>query len=314
MTVIQIGKDKCGNYWLWNIIHNSLEVAGIKPASYIQNSEIYPLAKNWELSFPEQAKIDMVSWAIERKNLNFHWSVLPMWKRRIDDLPDYVKQSRHLWTHSSSVPGLEEIFQLINKRVLITRDPRDVLLSTEQFYKTDYHKREFNIYKGGSRQISLPNTTIRWARYYAEWLLFIAESKYSFHCITYERLLMDFDEEYRRLLNYLELDLNEKQIAEVANRVTFDTMKKSGASHVNKGEVGRWRDEYESELIERMSHRFEDLFKLLNYSRTVAELDGQLASEAELPDLTVQLSSADKEMLRDLLHRMPTQVRGWIEK
>ena len=58
MKILQIGFPKSGNFWLYQILEQVLTSTGRNSKSFIQQHPVNPLAKTWELNYPEQADID----------------------------------------------------------------------------------------------------------------------------------------------------------------------------------------------------------------------------------------------------------------
>ena len=62
MLVLQVGRAKSGNYWLWKMLQLVFEQAGIEKKTFIKKHPIYcKEACNWEqLSHSDQVDIDVI--------------------------------------------------------------------------------------------------------------------------------------------------------------------------------------------------------------------------------------------------------------
>ena len=71
MHILQGGAPKCGNFWLYQIIQQVLARSGHDTTSFIQQQPIYALARDWDLNYPDQAKIDV----LEITDLQFSYRI-----------------------------------------------------------------------------------------------------------------------------------------------------------------------------------------------------------------------------------------------
>ena len=136
LRILQSGMEKSGNYWLWKIIQSVLTDAGMSTQTFIETQPIHALAKTWELSFTEQADIDVID--IEETGLFYRISSVFRMPLLAVDVDAYLSQASHVWTHSFYCARSDEIFPKFDKVVYIVRDPRDVALSMNRFQFTPY--------------------------------------------------------------------------------------------------------------------------------------------------------------------------------
>lgn len=276
MKILQCGYDKSGNYWLWKILEATLDAAGIERHSFIRNQAIYPLAKSWELSFPEQAEVDMIAWRSAGKPRmdSYWWTILPMFKRRIQDLDEYIDQTSHAWSHSPFGPATPACLSRFDKVVYIIRDPRDIALSFADFMVTPFYLRE---YAPPAQAVSFEQRVRRtsaqghkrWQQHVTGWLR--QREACNVHCIFYERLVDNFDLEFRRLLDYLELDLDSEAVTAVYEATRIQSMRKKNFGHVNKGKTGRWLRDMPDSCARQITV---DCFELLGYLGYSRDVDG----------------------------------------
>lgn len=262
MKILQAGYPKSGNFWLYRLLQSLMLQAGLERKSFIRQQSIYKLAKNWELSYPEQADIDMLDIlypkCFYRISSAFRWPV--------EDLQEYVNQSNHVWTHSNICPTSHEVFTLFDKIIYIIRDPRDVLLSKTRFAFTPYMQKHYPTYHPGKdefRRHELEPVMDAWRWHVQEYLRHAEQL--NIYLLFYERLKDEPEAELTRLLQYLGIELLETQQREVLSHISFRKMKNNNPQHVKKGSLYGWMDELsEEENLRALSYCY-PLLKLLNY-------------------------------------------------
>ncbi len=96
MSVLQIGMERSGNYWLYNILQNIIKYSHSDNNSLIQNHPIHSYAKSWELSYPNQADIDV----LDIEPLNNYFRISSIFRMPIENIEDYIKECSHVWSYS----------------------------------------------------------------------------------------------------------------------------------------------------------------------------------------------------------------------
>lgn len=262
MKILQAGYPKSGNFWLYRLLQSVMGQAGLERKSFIRQQPIYELAKNWELSYPEQADIDMLD--ILYPKCFFRISSAYRWP--VENISEYVRQSSHVWTHSNICPTSHEVFPLFDKIVYIIRDPRDVLLSKTRFAFTPYMQKHYPTYHPHQeefRKKELEAVMDAWRWHVQEYLRHARQL--NVYLLFYERLKDDAEAELARLLDYLELKLSARDQQQVLERISFNKMKNNNPQHVRKGSLYGWMDELsEEENLRALSYCY-PLLKLLGY-------------------------------------------------
>jgi aryl sulfotransferase len=337
---VQAGVDKSGNYWLYRIIRLLMDEAEIPRKSWISQDPIFQIAKDWELSFPGANELDVITWdqtparayrnpsyaAQPLRDRSYYYCVIPMYRRRIQDLDAYVEANSHLWTHAPWQDDLPaHLLNKIDKAVYIVRDPRDVLVSGAHFVDSAYCRREF-----GLPRIPLPERFERlivncpeWAVHVAGWIAHAEQA--GMHVVSYEGLATDLRFQLRRLADYLELGLSDAQIERVEQQVAFDSMKSSTQTeHVRKGVMGNWKNELPAHVASQAANVLDPLLTLMGYENTSGELspfltEGELSAEllavfAQINDLQAQagIQAAPRRDAAPVGRAQPAvQATGW---
>jgi aryl sulfotransferase len=340
MRVLQAGIDKSGNYWLYRIIRLLMDAASIPRKSWILQDPIFQIAKDWELSFPGANELDVITWdatparaytnesyaAQPLRDRSYYYCVIPMYRRRIQDLDAYVEANTHLWTHAPWHDDLPaQLLNKIDKTVYIVRDPRDVLVSGAHFVDSAYCRREF-----GLPRIPLPERFERlmvscpeWAVHVAGW---IANAKQAgVHVVSYEGLATDLRFQLRRLAEYFEIDVSDAQLQRVEDQVAFDSMKSNTQTeHVRKGVMGNWKNELPERVANDAANILSPLLERLGYQNTSGELSrflthGELSSEisdvfAQINELQAQAgiqAAPRRNTAGPTRAQTPVQATGW---
>lgn len=239
-----------------------MKEGGLPRQSFIRQQAIYPLAKEWDLSYPEQADIDMLDVGPEY----FFYRISSVFRMPIDSLEEYVSQTSHIWTHSDFSPLCYPLFSQVDKVVYIIRDPRDRALSETRFAFTPYMLKYYP-HGQSAQEAYLKNyfdqIINHWVWHVGNYLL--QRSEVSIHFVFYERLLHDFHAELQRLLNYLEIPLDERATEKIASAVHFSSLKPEHSNHLRKGKSDRWKKQFSEEQKVKAQQLAGPLMSLLNY-------------------------------------------------
>ena len=239
--ILQSGHAKSGNFWLYRIIKEARALAGVETRSWITDQPIFETAKDWKVANREQIGIDTVD--ITESDIFYRISTYH--RERIDNIDGYLADGNHVWTHSLWKPTQGEFYRKFDKIVYVVRDPRDTSLSKANFAFTDYIQSR-NRHDERSPEEYLENrlagSTITWVRHVARHLQH--QQEFNIHFVFFERLLDDTDNELRRLLDYLELGLDDAKFAELKSTIAFSSMKERDPEHVSSGQSGKWRTKF----------------------------------------------------------------------
>lgn len=264
MHLLQAGAAKSGNLWLYKIIEQIFERAGVPQKSFVQHQPIYQIAKDWPLSYPEQAGIDM----LEIRDRQCYWRISTVFEMPIENLQEYISSSSHVWSHSRICDRSFKVYPMFDRIVYIVRDPRDRAVSEAKFAFSEYMQRfdpcsasTFEEYLDQNLELMMN----RWRWHVYDHLKYAADL--NIHVMFYERLLNRFNEELERLLDYLQVGLSEKDKEAIAQAVSFSSMKQENPKHLRKGKSGNWKDYFSSKQKRRTHSIIEPLVSYLNYGK-----------------------------------------------
>ncbi|NJY62126.1 sulfotransferase domain-containing protein [Salinimicrobium sp. CDJ15-81-2] len=264
MKILQIGYPKSGNFWLYQILQQLLEITGNGSENFIQQHPIYPLAKTWELNFPEQADIDV----IDITDLQTTYRISSIFKMPVENWNTYLQKTNHVWTHSPVCKRSEKVFSLFDKKVYIIRDPRDVLLSASRYFCSDYMLKYF------PQEETEPQAFLEknFERLLQEWVWHVwdhlrLQEKSKLHICYFEGFLNDFQQEFSLLLDYLQLKLNSEEKESLEKAVSFSHLQKKNPKHLKKGSHGQWTEGLTEEQQEKTETIAGPLINYLGYGR-----------------------------------------------
>lgn len=262
MKILQGGVPKCGNFWLYQIIQQVLRRSGRDYSSFIEKQPIYNLAKDWELNFPEQARIDV----LEITDLQDRYRISSIFNMPVDDIGEYVRQTNHVWTHSPVCKRSGKVFRFFDKKVYIIRDPRDRALSAARYYCSPYMLKHFPQEEKnpeGFLKKNFENLMHEWVWHVWDHLR-LAE-QYQIHIAFFEGFNINFQQELDRLLLYLEIELNNDKKKEIEEAMSFKTLQKKNPKHLKKGSSGYWMEQLSDEQLEKAQIIAGPLLRYLGY-------------------------------------------------
>ncbi|MBA9077232.1 sulfotransferase domain-containing protein [Rufibacter quisquiliarum] len=262
MHLLQGGAPKCGNFWLYQIIQEIMARSGQPHRSFIQRHPIYELAKTWDLNYPSQASIDV----LEITDLQDSYRISSIYRMPVEDLPQYISQSSHVWTHSPVCKRSGEVFDQFDKKVYIIRDPRDRAVSAAKYYCSEYMLKYY------PQPIKDPKVYLEthFEDLMREWVWHVFDHlrlsrQHQMHITLYEAFLMDFQAELSRLLDYLGVQLPPRQREEMQEAMSFATLQRQNPKHLKKGQAGYWMEQLTEEQIQKAELLAGPLIRFLGY-------------------------------------------------
>ncbi|MGB3640187.1 MAG: sulfotransferase domain-containing protein [Rivularia sp. (in: cyanobacteria)] len=285
MTILQAGVPKSGNYWLYTILISINQKAGLEYKSFLRTHPIYKVAQTWDLSFAGQNDMDFLN--IKKNYCEFRISAV--FQEEIADIDDYINKCSLVWTHSPMNSYGLEVLSKFNKIVYIIRDPRDVAISYSKYCFTEHKLKNHPPHYEENPESYLENrldVMLRnWVNHVGGYLKY--QDKLNIYPIFYERFLNDIDSELPRLLDYLEIELDQNVINQIKSDVSFDRMKKQSPKHLRKGKSAQWRQVFTSKQKAKAERIAGEMMELLNYP--ISE------SEESLPSIPLNISQTQLE-------------------
>src|SRR5690606_492288 len=145
----------------------------------------------------------------------------------IDDIETYTLQAQHVWTHSPVCKKTDEVLPYFEKKVYIVRDPRDMVLSASNYYCSPYMLKFFpqeETDPASFLEKNLERLAQEWTWHVFDYLRLV--NVHHIHVAFYENFLLNFQSELDRLLQYLQIELEEADRLQLEESVRFSTLKK----------------------------------------------------------------------------------------
>lgn len=247
---------------MYKIIQASIDIAGIQQKSFIQHHPVYPLAKEWELSYPEQADINMMDILYPA----CFFRISSIFRKRIENVQEYIDSNTHIWSHSDFCATSNQVFPMVDKIVYIIRDPRDVVLSKADFAFTPYMKKHYPTWHSSPAEYleaESENIAGAWKSHVEGYLE--QAGRHNIMILFYERLKQDFEQELILLLDYLGFSFSENERNRIARKTSTNRMRKESPQHVRKASHYKWIENMPAEITARITAVTKPVLKELGY-------------------------------------------------
>lgn len=241
MIVLAVGMPRAGSGWHYNIIHDLMRTAGATDAREVRRR--YRLQS-----------------ILTEVNCNI--GVLSLRRLTMVSIPALLGHTFVIKAHAGPTP-VSRFMQRIGllRIAYIYRDPRDAMLSAWEYGQRALREGRVNAFS----HLKDFETSLEFMRQYVhiaeQWL---AEP----HVLAtrYEDLLRQYEEEMRRLVEFLHLDWARPSVQEVLQRYrpNRDVSGQAGL-HFNKGKIGRFREVYSVEQQARLLEVFDEFLRKAGY-------------------------------------------------
>ncbi len=232
MIVLSVGMPRAGSGWHYNIIHDLMEVAGYDDAREIR--EKYHLQK-----ILTEVNVNIGVLSLRRLGM----VMVPALMGR-----DFVLKAHAgptIWSRTLATLGLLRI-------VYIYRDPRDAMLSAYEYGRRTAEQGRPNFF---AKYDTFEKTLDFMADYVDVWDAWMSEKRVL--VARYEDLLMNYDAEIERLLDYLGLDAGDDAVQGVVENYRPGKADAGQQGlHFFKGKIGRYKEKYTNDQQAQMRERF----------------------------------------------------------
>jgi hypothetical protein len=219
MIVLSVGMPRAGSGWHYNLIHDLMKTTGCADAHDIR--EKYRLQK-----------------ILTEVNCNI--GVLSARRLGMTALPALFGNTFVVKAHAAPTSASRLLSALGLLRITyIYRDPRDAMLSAYDFGQRALAKGHPNAFSHLSDFEKSVDFMMEYVHIWEKW---ISEKKAL--VARYEDLLINYDEESVRLLNYLKLDGNRFEVQKVIEQYRPGVSNGQQGLHFYKGKIGRFRSSY----------------------------------------------------------------------
>lgn len=222
MIVLSVGMPRAGSGWHYNLVHDLMKTTGAADAREIR--------KRYRLEG-----------ILTEVNCNI--GVLSARRLALVTLPALVGNTFVIKAHAGPTSASRLLQRLGLLRITyIYRDPRDAMLSAYDYGQRALkkgHPNAFSHLTDFQKSVDFIMDYVRiWERWMKEKGVLIAR---------YEDLLMDYDKEAERLVEFLKLRGNNPEVQKVMDAYRPGAAEGQQGLHFYKGKIGRFRDSYTAE-------------------------------------------------------------------
>lgn len=219
MIVLSVGMPRAGSGWHYNLIHDLMKTTGCADARDIR--EKYKLQK-----------------ILTEVNCNI--GVLSPRRLAWVTLPALMGNTFVIKAHAGPTNASRLLSDLGLLRITyIYRDPRDAMLSAFDFGQRALEKGRPNAFSHLSTFEKSLDFIMDYVRIWEKWM---TEKKVL--VARYEDLLMNYDAESAKLVDYLKLDGTRPEVRAVIEAYRPGANDGQQGLHFYKGKIGRFRDAY----------------------------------------------------------------------
>lgn len=193
------------------------------------------------------------------------------------EIVDSLPLKRRVWgTHvSRELVNTEKLTKNGVKIIYIMRNPKDMVVSMKKFFEgmpwmqvpnlKPHFPGDFEGFVKSQIEGNMP-MQMKFGEWYVHhakgWMQMRGNS--NFHFVYYENMKKDPKEELNRLCKFLGCNLNSEQIDDIADKTSFDSMKKTSGyaggsiTMFRKGGVGNWKEHFTVALSELVDKKVEE--------------------------------------------------------
>ena len=222
MIVLSVGMPRAGSGWHYNLIQDLMKTTGCADARDIR--EKYHLQK-----------------VLTEVNCNI--GVLSGRRLGLVTLPALMGNTFVIKAHAAPTSASRLLSTLgLLCITYIYRDPRDAMLSAYDFGQRALEKGRPNAFSHLSDFEKSVNFMMEYVHIWEKWM-----TEKNVLIARYEDLLMNYDAESTKLVDYLKLDGSRPQVQTVIDKFRPDAAEGQQGLHFYKGKIGRFRESYNEE-------------------------------------------------------------------
>jgi hypothetical protein len=240
MIVLSVGMPRAGSGWHYNLINDLMKTTGAQDARDIR----------------QKYKLQNIL-----TEVNCNIGVLSARRLSMVALPALMGNTFVIKAHSSpsSPSRLFSTFGLLHT-TYIYRDPRDAMLSAFDFGQRALTKGRPNAFShltNFDKSLAFITDYVRiWEKWMQEKNVLIAR---------YEDLLTNYDQEFIKLVDYLNLDRSNLQVREISEKYRPGANDEAQGLHFFKGKIGRFRESYTAEQQKILAEKLGKLITKMGY-------------------------------------------------
>jgi hypothetical protein len=241
MIILSVGMPRAGSGWHYNLIHALMQTAGYREAREIR--ERYHLQS-----------------ILTEVNCNI--GVLSLRRLGMVTIPALLGNNFVIKAHAAPTRWSRLLLRTRVMRVTyIYRDPRDAMLSAHDYGQRAIAKGRPNAFSNLTDFEKTLDFMLEYVRIWEEW----TKEKDVLHT-RFEDILTNYEHETTRLINYLNVNPNDREVEAVLKKYRPGQAKGQQGLHFYKGKVGRFREAYNKEEQARLGEIFGPYLKQMGYA------------------------------------------------
>jgi hypothetical protein len=222
MIVLSVGMPRAGSGWHYNLIRDLMELDGYIDARIIR----------------EKYRLQSIL-----TEVNCNIGVLSLRRMGMVSLPALVGNEFVIKAHAGPSVSSRLLQSMGMLRITyIYRDPRDAMLSAYDYGQRSLQKGRPNAFSHLTNFEKSLEFIVEYARIWEKWM-----KEKNVHVARYEDLLTDYDNEAKRLVEFLDLDGSRPEVRDVTEHYRPGTGEGQQGLHFFKGKIGRFRESYTPE-------------------------------------------------------------------
>ncbi|MFN3492268.1 MAG: sulfotransferase domain-containing protein [Anaerolineales bacterium] len=240
MIVLSVGMPRAGSGWHYNLIHDLMKTTGCADARDIR----------------EKYKLQNIL-----TEVNCNIGVLSARRLAMVTMPALLGNTFVIKAHSSPTTASRFLTSLgLLRPIYIYRDPRDAMLSAYDYGQRALAKGRPNAF---SHLLEFDDCVKFMMEYVYIWEKWVKEKNVLIS--RYEDLLTNYDEEFVRLVEFLNLDRNNPQVKERGEQYRPGTNDGKQGLHFFKGKIGRFRESYTDEQKQILATKLQPYLNRMGY-------------------------------------------------
>jgi len=241
MIFLSVGMPRAGSGWYYNLTHDLALAAGFQDAHHIRQR-----------------------YRLQRILTEVNCNIGALTLRRLAAVlaPSVMGNSFVIKAHAGPTPVARRLIRLgLIRTAYIYRDPRDALLSAMEMGQRARQDGRQNAF---SKLVDFESALDFMTTYLHIWEAWM-ECNRALHT-RYEDLLLDYDSQTLRLVNFLGFNASQPAIQEVVKQYQPAVAQPvQPGLHFNKGKIGRFRDKLSDQEQAAMQERFSPYLENMGY-------------------------------------------------
>ena len=240
MIVLSVGMPRAGSGWHYNLIHDLMKTTGCADARDIR----------------EQYRLQRIL-----TEVNCNIGVLSLRRLGMVTIPALMGKTFVIKAHSSPTRWSRLLSTLGLLRITyIYRDPRDAMLSAYDYGQRAIEKGRPNAFSHLSDFEKSVDFMEEYVRIWEKW-----QAKQNVLIARYEDLLMEYETESARLVEFLQLDGGRPEVQKEIEKYRPGQAEGQQGLHFYKGKIGRFRESYSEEEQAILAERLGSYLQKMGY-------------------------------------------------